>query len=94
MKKDNHGNESGYWNQYYPLKDPPKANNRDLNNLTNSIKEIIEEPNMQNSDKDSEKVKTYISLKKSEIHMPNFSENTRPSFSGVKTGGPLNPQLK
>jgi hypothetical protein len=38
---------------------------------------------MQNAPKDNEKAKTYISLKKSEIHMPNFSENTRPSFSGV-----------
>ena len=34
--------------------------------FTNSIKEIIDEPNMHAA-KDNEKQKTYISLKKSEI---------------------------
>jgi hypothetical protein len=76
VKKDTNGNESGHWNQYY--NNPPKVNK----DLTDSIKEVIDEPNMH-AVKDSEKVKTYITLKKSEIQMPNLSENIRPSFIGV-----------
>ena len=66
MKKDNRGNESGYWNQYYPSSNPP-SNNKDLVGVAAySQKEIIDEPKMQAA-KDNEKPKTYISLKKSEI---------------------------
>jgi hypothetical protein len=60
VKKDTNGNESGYWNRYY--NNPPKVNK----DLTDSIKEVIDEPNMHAA-KDCEKVKTYITLKKSEI---------------------------